>query len=206
MAKIGLMGGTFDPIHNGHLLLGKQAYQEYALDEVWFMPSHTPPHKKDHRVTEISHRCAMVKLAIAEYPYFRYSDFEIRRGGNTYTAQTMKALAKACPQHEFYFIIGADSLYELETWYHPREILDHSIVLAAEREYDNASRTMDEQIEYLKERFQADIRRLHSQEVHISSQELRDMRAEGKRLSKCVPACVEQYIEANGLYQEHDKR
>jgi len=206
MARIGIMGGTFDPIHWGHLSIGRQARREWGLKEVWYMPSGQPPHKKDHQVTDGDKRCAMVKLAIAEYPYFRYSDFEIRRGGNTYTAQTMKALAKACPQHEFYFIIGADSLYELETWYHPREILDHSIVLAAEREYDNASRTMDEQIEYLKERFQADIRRLHSQEVHISSQELRDMRAEGKRLSKCVPACVEQYIEANGLYQEHDKR
>ena len=74
MAKIGIMGGTFDPIHNAHLMLGRQAWEEYGLDEVWFMPSHTPPHKTDHLVTGTKDRCEMVKLAIAEYPYFRFSD------------------------------------------------------------------------------------------------------------------------------------
>ena len=72
MAKIGIMGGTFDPIHNAHLMLGRQAWEEYGLDEVWFMPSHTPPHKTDHLVTDTKDRCEMVKLAIAEYPYFRF--------------------------------------------------------------------------------------------------------------------------------------
>ena len=74
MAKIGIMGGTFDPIHNAHLILGRQAWKEYSLDEVWFMPSHIPPHKTDHQITDTNDRCEMVKLAIAEYPYFRFSD------------------------------------------------------------------------------------------------------------------------------------
>ena len=85
MKKIGIMGGTFDPIHNGHLSIGKQAYLEYHLDEVWFMPSGHPPHKKDHFVTDAVHRCAMTKLAITDYPYFQFSDFEVKRAGNTYT-------------------------------------------------------------------------------------------------------------------------
>ena len=72
MAKIGIMGGTFDPIHNAHLMLGRQAWKEYSLDEIWFMPSHTPPHKTDHQITDTNDRCEMVKLAIAEYPYFRF--------------------------------------------------------------------------------------------------------------------------------------
>ena len=105
MAKIGIMGGTFDPIHNAHLILGRQAWKEYSLDEVWFMPSHIPPHKTDHQITDTNDRCEMVKLAIAEYPYFRFSDFEISRTGNTYTAQTLQLLKEAYPEHTFYFIV-----------------------------------------------------------------------------------------------------
>ena len=87
MAKIGILGGTFDPIHNGHLALGKQAYEQFGLDEIWFMLSGHPPHKKGRLVTEGKEREDMVKLAIASVPYFVYSDFELKREGNTYTAQ-----------------------------------------------------------------------------------------------------------------------
>ena len=76
MAEIGIMGGTFDPVHNGHLLLGKQAYLEYRLDQIWFMPSGIPPHKKDHVVTAVDDRLNMVSLAVEPYPYFLCSDFE----------------------------------------------------------------------------------------------------------------------------------
>ena len=76
MAKIGIMGGTFDPIHNGHLMLGRQAYVEYGLEQVWFMPSKTPPHKRDHRVTPVEDRLEMVRLAVEEYSYFSCSDLE----------------------------------------------------------------------------------------------------------------------------------
>ena len=79
MAKIGILGGTFDPIHNGHLRLGREAYEQFGLDAVWFMPTGNPPHKKDHKITEGEMRERMVKLAIADTPYFLYSDFELRR-------------------------------------------------------------------------------------------------------------------------------
>ena len=79
MAEIGIMGGTFDPIHNGHLMLGRQACEEYHLDEVWFMPSGNPPHKKDHHVTDAALRCKMVRLAIEGFPRFRLSEFEVQR-------------------------------------------------------------------------------------------------------------------------------
>ena len=92
MAEIGIMGGTFDPIHNGHLMLGRQAYEEYHLDEVWFMPSGNPPHKKDHLVTDAALRCKMVRLAIEGFPKFRLSEFEVQRAGNTYTAETLRLL------------------------------------------------------------------------------------------------------------------
>lgn len=202
MADIGIMGGTFDPIHNGHLLLGKQAYEEYNLKEIWFMPSGKPPHKTDHRVTAVEERCEMVRLAVADYPYFAYSDFEVQRSGNTYTAQTLRLLQEAYPQHRFFFIIGADSLFEIEKWYHPEEVMARTTLLVAGREYEGAPRTLEEQIVYLGDRYGASIRRLHCDEVDISSAELREMEARGRRLYKYVPKPVEQYIVTRGLYQE----
>ena len=95
--SIGIMGGTFDPIHNGHLLLAHQAYREYGLDSIWFMPSGHPPHKQDHHVTDGGIRRDMVKLAIEGVPYFQYSDFELRRPGSTYSAQTFHLLNEAYP-------------------------------------------------------------------------------------------------------------
>ena len=92
MRRIGILGGTFDPVHNGHLLLGEQAYREYGLDEIWFMPSHVPPHKKDHFITDGAARIRMLELATESIPYFTVSDFETGREGNTYTAQTLALL------------------------------------------------------------------------------------------------------------------
>ncbi len=202
MAKIGIMGGTFDPIHNGHLLLGRQAYQEYELDQVWFMPSGNPPQKRDKAVSYTQIRCEMVRLAIEDDPRFYLSDFEVRREGNTYTAETLKLLHEAYPEHQFFFIIGADSLYEIERWYHPEQVLAQSVILVAGRDYEAADCTMEEQIRYLEDKYRADIRRLHCEEVDISSNELRDMEARGKKIFKYVPKTVETYIEAHGLYQE----
>ena len=122
MSKIGIMGGTFDPIHNGHLLIGIQAKEEYDLDQIWYMPNGQPPHKKDHKITDKNHRCNMVKFALEGQKGMIFSDFEIKRPGNTYTAQTLSLLRAAYPQNKFYFILGADSLYEIEQWYHPEQI------------------------------------------------------------------------------------
>lgn len=206
MAKIGIMGGTFDPIHNGHLLLGRQAYDEYELKEIWFMPSGIPPHKKEHEVTAVEDRLAMVRLAVRNFPYFVCSDFEIQRQGNTYTAETLRLLHQKYPQHDFYFIIGADSLYQLENWYHPREVMRQAVLLVADREYEQAHCPIEEQIAILRERYNADIRLLHGKEVDIASAKLRERRAKGKSLASYVPEAVEEYIRARGLYQEEAKQ
>ncbi len=200
MAKIGIMGGTFDPVHNGHLLLGRQAYKEYGLDEVWYMPSGTPPHKTDHQITSARDRGAMVSPATGEYPYFRLSDFEIRRKGKTYTAETLGLLAEEYPQNRFYFIVGADSLYQIESWYHPEAVLAGTVLLAACREYPQAPRSIESQRDYLMARYQADIRLLHCDEIDISSGELRRMCARGTKIYKYVPPKVETYIREHHLY------
>ena len=115
MKKIGIMGGTFDPIHNGHIMLGRQAYEEYDLDCIWYMPSRIPPHKKDHTITAAKDRLAMTAAAIAPYSYFKLSDFELRRtGGNTYTADTLRLLKEEYPDVEFFFIAGADSIMDFQ--------------------------------------------------------------------------------------------
>ncbi len=204
MAKIGILGGTFDPIHNGHILLGRQAYEEYRLDRIWFMPSGTPPHKKDHRVTAGKLRRDMVMLAIEGVPYFAYSDFELKRPGNTYTAQTLRLLREAFPGNEFYFIVGADSLFQIEHWYHPEQVMSEATLLVAGREYEEEHRSLDQQIGYLSSRFDAQILRLHCGEVDISSAGLRQMAARGLDIRPYVPAAVADYIRLNGLYQTEE--
>lgn len=202
MGKIGIMGGTFDPIHNGHLLLGEQAYREYGLDQIWYMPSGQPPHKKDHRVTDGRIRLEMTRLATEGRAGFCCSDFEVTRSGNTYTSQTLAMLHEKYPDHTFFFIIGADSLYEIEFWHKPEQVLAQAVILAAEREYEAAGRSMEKQIAYLKEKYQADVRKLHCQEIDVSSAQIRQMASRGESIAACVPAAVARYIEYHHLYQE----
>ena len=201
MTEIGIMGGTFDPVHNGHLLLAKQACTEYVLDAVWFMPSGQPPHKRDRVVSDSSHRCAMVKLAIAGEPAFAFSDFEVSRKGSTYTAETMELLKASCPDHKFYYIIGADSLYEIEKWYQPERVLASVSLLVADREYAGEHRPLNDQITYLTERYHACIQKLHCCEMAVSSDEIRHAIRLGQPVDDYVPRAVREYIDSHHLYR-----
>lgn len=200
MKRIGIMGGTFDPVHNGHLLLGKQAYEEYQLDEIWYMPSHIPPHKKDHTITAGTDRIEMLKLALKDLPYCIVSDFEMKREGNTYTAHTLELLKEEAPENQFYFIIGADSLFQLEQWYHPEKVMALTSFLVSGREYPGAERTMEEQIAYLSEKYGACIYPLHNEEIRVASADIRKRISEGSTVSDDIPETVEQYIKTRGLY------
>ena len=201
MKRIGIMGGTFDPVHNGHLLLGRQAYEEYDLDEIWYMPSHIPPHKKDHKITSSKDRLEMLRLALEGIPYCVVSEFEMKREGNTYTAQTLELLRREYPENRFYFIIGADSMFQIERWYHPEKVMSLTTLLVSGREYEGAERSFDEQIAYLTEKYGADIHPLHNGEVDIASAEIRRRVSEGKDILKDVPEAVAEYIRIRELYQ-----
>jgi len=201
MKRIGIMGGTFDPVHNGHLLLGRQAYEEFDLDEIWYMPSHIPPHKKDHKITSAEDRIEMLRLALMGIPYCVVSEFEMQREGNTYTAHTLELLQNEYPENQFYFIIGADSLFQIERWYHPEKVMALTTLLVSGREYEGADRTFDEQIEYLTEKYNAIILPMHNEEVDIASADIRKRISENKDITKDVPKAVVEYILTRGLYK-----
>lgn len=196
------MGGTFDPIHFGHLMLGRQAFKEYKLDEVWYMPSRQPPHKAGQHITSSSERLAMVGLAIRDMPYFKLSDFELKRmQGNTYTADTLRLLKETFSDTQFFFIVGADSLFDIEKWYHPDQVLRLTTFLIAERELGDRDKTLDEQVDYLEEKYNANILRLHSKEMDISSEEIRRAIQLGGTVESLIPDAVYAYIKENNLYR-----
>lgn len=201
MARIGILGGTFDPIHLGHLLLGRQAREEYKLDQVWFMPSGQPPHKANQRVTDAIHRCNMIKLAIEDENGFFFSDFETRRHGYIYTAQTIPLLKETWPDHQFFFILGADSLFHIESWYHPEQVIGHINILAAWRKTDITHDPMEKQISYLTKKYGGWIGTLHGPEMEVSSEQIRSLVRKGKSIDTLVPGQVADYIMKHDLYQ-----
>ena len=131
--KIGLIGGTFDPIHVGHLLLGEWAREQFALDEIWFLPAGMPYFKEGKKVSSRQDRWAMTRRAVAELPGADACDVELKREGRTYTYETVEELCAACPEDEFTFVFGADCLDQLDTWRYPERILAGCRIVAAMR-------------------------------------------------------------------------
>ena len=200
--KIGIMGGTFDPIHNGHLMLGEYAYRQYHLDEVWYMPNGNPPHKSNAAIEAKSrNRVEMVKRAIEGIPYFVLQPYEIENPAIHYSYKTMEHFKEVYPEHEFYFIIGADSLFSLEKWKCPDKLLKTCIILAACRE-DKDTKDMLSQIEYLNKKYHADIRFLNTPSVEISSTEIREKIKEGISIKGLVPETVLEYLKENQLFED----
>lgn len=201
--RIGIMGGTFDPIHNGHLMLGEYACRDFQLDEVWFMPNGNPPHKEQSSIqSDANDRADMVSLAIAYNPKFRLEEYEIHRAEVSYSYQTMEHFCSVRPKDHFYFIIGADSLFAIETWGHPERLLSLCTILAAFRDDKNDRFVMDEQIRKLTGRYGGDIRLLNTPLLDVSSHELRQMIGADKDVSRLLPGDVEAFIRRKNLYKE----
>ena len=165
------------------------------------MPAKQPPHKTGKEVSPVEARVAMVRLAIADRPYFSCSDFELGLPGKSYTAQTLTALHELHPEAQYYFILGGDSLFALDEWYEPGIILSHAVILAAVRE-DHDAADMKERIVYLTEKFGGRIELLYTPKMDISSTEIRERVQRGESAGDMVPGIVDTYMRQYGLYFE----
>jgi len=198
--KIGIMGGTFNPVHNGHIKMAEAAYQQFHLDEIWFMPTKHPPHKENIIIASDTHRKEMIQLAITEHPCFSLSCIELERRGTTYTVDTLRYLKEIFPEDMFYFIIGADSLLHFETWKNPEEILQMATILSAPR-YPSTSVQDIEQKKRLQEKYNADISFIQMEPVHVSSSDVRKARFYRTSVEQLVPKEVYQYMNEHHLYE-----
>lgn len=196
--KIGIMGGTFNPIHFGHLLLAETAYHQFSLDEILFMPTKNPYYKKfGNSVTE-EDRVQMVKLAIKDNAHFTFSGEELNREGTTYTVETLKNLTQKNPDCEYYFIMGADSLYHIESWKDTEKVLQMAVILVAGR--GDLSSSLNSQIEYIENKYDASIHFLNSPSLEISSNDIRRRVQTGESIRYLLPREVADYIYNHGLY------
>ncbi len=193
MASIGIMGGTFNPIHLGHTAIAKAAYAQYHLDEIWFMPNHIPAYKSEDSIVSGEERLEMVRLAIMDIPYCKASDFELNRDGNTYTIDTLKLLKEQYPQHTFYFIMGADSLFYFDKWRKYEEIPNYATLLVAPR--DEKSKTdVAEKVQEFNDFFGKDcFHVIDCEEIPCSSSGIREY----FKNNQCEQLCT---IEKNNCY------
>lgn len=197
--KIGIMGGTFDPVHNGHIKIAKEALKEYKLDTVIFVPSGVSYMKSG--VSDAGTRYRMCALAIENEPQFQISDVDIVREGNTYTYETIECLQKQYPEAVFYLIIGLDTLYTIETWKNIERLFANAHILCAGRTCEYAF-SKEEQAEYLSGKYGANIDFLQADVLDVSSTNIRECIRLGKNtlIKELLPQKVYEYIMDNHLY------
>lgn len=199
--KIGILGGTFNPIHNGHLMVAECAYKELELDVVLLMPSGISYLKAGTNVLPGELRFHMAELCAQGKEYLQASDIEILRQGNTYTYETLEYMKREYPLTEFYFIVGADSLLSMDRWVEPGRIFKSCIVVAVGRGTSTKEVLRNKQRE-LEERFCANVYLLDFSHVDISSSEIRRRIREGKNICHMVPQAINEYIMENNLYKD----
>jgi nicotinate-nucleotide adenylyltransferase len=193
--KVGIMGGTFDPVHWGHLIAAEQAREGMGLDEVWFMPVNVPPHKQRIPGADARQRCEMVTRAIEPHPSFRLTDLEIARGGTSYTIDTVKHLKQLYPGNEFLYIIGGDMVQYLPHWYGIEQLVKLIGFLGLRRP------GFTEDLEALPEHIRRKVTWVPMPIIDISSTDIRARRRSGQSIRYMVPDSVLYYIEENRLYE-----
>ncbi len=196
--RIGIMGGTFDPIHIAHLVAAEEAATARALDEVIFIPARQPPHKRGEPLTDASHRLAMTRAAVADNPRFSVSTIEMDREGPSFTVDTLRELQ--APGVELSFIVGMDSLAELPTWHDPSEILSLAELVAVYR--GGWDRVDMAELEAALPAVRGRVQVVAIPALDISSTDVRRRVAEGRPIRYLVPDSVIDYIIRNGLYRD----
>lgn len=197
--RIGIMGGTFNPIHNGHLMIAENAREQFSLDRVLFIPTGHSPLKHKQHVTDAVHRCAMVSMAISDNPWFALDEIEVHSPETSYTFRTVEKLKQNYNSSELFFILGADSLFDFESWRSPELILKNCSILAAYRKHQRQEEFF-QQIAYLNGKYPDKFYPLDTPDLEVSSQEIRQRMREGRTIRYLVPKTVETYIIENKLY------
>ena len=190
--RIGLFGGTFDPPHIGHLMIAEQARVHKRLDQVIFIPAYVPPHKRKQSSAKPEHRLRMTKLAVRDNRAFSVSDIEIRRGGVSYTIDTVNEYRRRFPRAELFLIIGTDNLRDFKKWKSYKEILRHAKILA----YPRAGRSAPN----LRTLRKGKVSILQAELLDISSSAVRTAARKKRSLRYVVPDAVKSYIESKRLY------
>lgn len=198
--RTGILGGTFDPIHLGHLITAENALDGAGLDRVILMPTGCSYFKEDQKVTAPQLRYEMTRLAAGDNPRLVVSDMETTRPGNSYTADTLRELRETYPDDELYYIVGADTLVLMSLWRAPEEIFSLCHVLVETRPDEIAGKGLLEEIEALRDKYGADITILPARNIAISSTEIRSRVRDGLSIRYLVPAAVENFIREQGLY------
>ena len=196
--RIGIFGGTFDPVHLGHLIAAEQSREQAHLHEVRFVPAARPPHKSNRPLTPFGNRAEMLELAIAGHPAFRIDRLEKERPGPSYTVDTLEELLRSQAGAELTLIVGSDCLPDIATWREPARIGEIADLLVVTR--PGADVRSGEISQFLPAGLR--VRQIITKPViDISSHDLRRRLAEGKSVRYLVPRAVESYIEAHGLYR-----
>lgn len=201
MRKIGIMGGTFDPIHIGHLMLAEWARNAAGLGKVWLIPTGQSYRKANTSVLPAAERLHMAKLATIDNEALLCLDLEVRRDGYTYSYETVELLKKEYPNEELYFIVGADCLYDIETWKYPERIMNSCTILAAARG-DVSLQELEEKRQALINQFGGNIVLLPFPQFSVSSSQIRERIRQGLSVRYMVPDRVLEYIEEKGFYRE----
>ena len=199
--KIGILGGTFNPVHYGHLLIAQNALDQFGLDKIWFMPAAIPPHKQNSDILDARHRMQMILRAISDNPAFELNPRELLKGGISYTFETLTQLREECPKNEYYFIIGADSLIKFNTWKHPEIILKHATLLVAVRDHVAGEKLLEISKD-IQSMYGGAIQLIYSPEFDVSSQEIRTRIKNNHSVRYLLPDDVCDYILSENLYKD----
>lgn len=200
--SIGISGGTFDPIHNGHLTIAEKVRELFKLDKVLFIPTGRPPHKKGLEVSDPVHRMNMVREAVASNPFFCALDIEIARPGFTYTVDTLEQLKEMYGWNtKLFFIVGADVVFDLPSWKDHKKVFSLCEFVAVYRPGNRRKDDFFKEIQRQRQEYGAIVHVAAIPAMEISSTDIRARVREGKSIKNMVPASVERYIISNGLYK-----
>lgn len=197
--RTGIIGGTFNPVHIGHLILAENAYDALKLDKVIFMPTGKSYLKDPSRILSAKIRIELLNAAVCDNEHFSVSDYETKKSGNTYTFETLKELNSLDDDEELYFIIGEDSIYNIESWREPQVIFENCVLVVAPRDHEPDEKLIAIKA-HLEELYGARIELLDAPDIDISSSMIRERINRGKSIKYYVPDSVAEIIYEHGYY------